>query len=88
MPSGLSETRLYLDYVEYCKEHNVEPQKASFYKSVFTNEFNYGFHIPKKDQCDFCIQHKNKLAEERERSEEEYNLHLIRKEEARDHKKK
>uniref|UniRef100_A0A6P7GSZ8 Uncharacterized protein LOC114346386 n=1 Tax=Diabrotica virgifera virgifera TaxID=50390 RepID=A0A6P7GSZ8_DIAVI len=87
LPSGLSETRIYMDYLEYCKEVNVEPEKFSFYKSVFVSEFNYGFHTPKKDQCDFCTQYKNKSDEDKVKDEEAYKVHLARKEEAREHKK-
>ncbi|CAG5022557.1 unnamed protein product [Parnassius apollo] len=83
---GLSENRLYLDYVEYCKERQVVPEKASFYKFIFTNEFNYGFHRPKKDQCDHCIQFKNRPEHEQQLHKEEYDLHIIRKNEARKHK--
>ncbi|CAK1579940.1 unnamed protein product [Parnassius mnemosyne] len=86
LPSGLSENRLYLDYVEYCKERQVVPEKASFYKFIFTNEFNYGFHRPKKDQCDHCIQFKNRPEHEQQLHKEEYDLHIIRKNEARKHK--
>ncbi|KAJ8969912.1 hypothetical protein NQ314_001529 [Rhamnusium bicolor] len=52
LPTGLSENRLYLDYKEYCAEIGVAPEKASFYKHIFTSEFNIGFHRPKKDQYD------------------------------------
>lgn len=49
--------------------------------------FNLGFHRPKKDQCDYCIGYKNKDATDQEVYREEYDLHLLRKGEARDHKR-
>lgn len=87
LPSGLSENRLYQDYLKYCEEHNETPVTSSFYKHIFTTEYNYGFHRPKKDQCDYCTEFKNKSEEEKLKSLHDYELHILRKEEARDHKK-
>ncbi|KAF2895851.1 hypothetical protein ILUMI_10326, partial [Ignelater luminosus] len=41
---------------------------------------------PKKDQCDHSTEYKNKATADQKRTREEYHLHLLRKEEARDHK--
>lgn len=83
--SDLSENRLYIDYVEYCNERQVVPEKASD-KSIFINEFNYGFHRPKKNQCDHCIQFKNRPEHEQQLHNEEHDLRIVRKNEAREHK--
>lgn len=61
LPTGLSENHLYQDYLNYCEERQVPHVTSSFYKHIFTNKFNYGFHRPKKDQCDYCAQFKNKF---------------------------
>lgn len=86
LPSGLTENRLYQDYLKYCEEHQATPVTAYYYKHIFTSEFNYSFHRPKKDQCDYCAQFQNKSEDEKLRSQNEYKLHIIRKQEARDHK--
>lgn len=87
LPSGLTENRLYQDYVKYCEEHEVTPVSAYYYKHIFTSEFNYGFHRPKKDQCDYCTQFKNKTSDEKLQEQKNYDLHMTRKIEAREHKK-
>lgn len=86
LPPGLSEKRLYSDYLEYCKDKDSNPVSFHFYKYIFTSEFNYGFHRPKKDQCDFCTQYHNKTEEEKIKTKEEYDLHIVRKIEAREQK--
>lgn len=87
LPSGLSENRLYQDYINYCEENGALPVSSYYYKHIFTTEFNYGFHRPKKDQCDYCAQFKNKSPEEKLQEQSNYELHLIRKTEAREQKK-
>lgn len=84
--TGLSENRLYLDYKDYCAELGVVPEKASFYKHIFTSEFNIGFHRPKKDQCDYCAEFKNKNDDEKLKMQDNMNAHLARKIEAREAK--
>lgn len=87
MHSNLSEKRLYEDYKLFCQDRDVVPEKFSFYRNVFTTEFNLGFHRPKKDQCDLCTKFSNSGEQEKLSLQEDYDLHLIRKQEARDHKK-
>lgn len=86
LPPGLSENRLYHDYLKYCDEYNAEPVSSYFYKHIFTTEFNYSFHKPKKDQCDFCAQFNNKSEAEKLQDQQNYDLHMVRKQEAREHK--
>ncbi|XP_050311108.1 uncharacterized protein LOC126746777 [Anthonomus grandis grandis] len=86
LPTGLSENRIYLDYKDYCAELGVVPEKASFYKHIFTSEFNIGFHRPKKDQCDYCAGFKNKNDEEKIKMQDSMDAHLARKTEAREAK--
>ncbi|VEN46923.1 unnamed protein product [Callosobruchus maculatus] len=87
LPSGLSENRLYLDYKDYCAELGVTPEKASFYKHIFTSEFNIGFHRPKKDQCDYCTEFDNKNDDAKMEMQNDMTAHLARKVEAREAKK-
>jgi hypothetical protein len=60
---------------------------SSFYKHIFTSEFNYGFHRHKKDLCDYCAQFKNKSDDEKLECQHDFNLHILRKQEAREQKK-
>lgn len=87
LPTGLSENRLYQDYLKYCEELQVPPVTSSCYKHIFTSEFNYGFHKPKKDQCDYCAQFKYKSEDEKLECQHSFELHILRKQEAREHKK-
>lgn len=87
LPSNLSEKRLYEDYKLFCEDRDVVPEKFSFYRNVFVTEFNLGFHRPKKDQCDLCTKFSSLGEQEKLPLQEEYDLHLIRKQEARDHKR-
>lgn len=41
----------------WCDENNVPKAKESAYRNVFVNEYNLGFHRPKKDQCRLCVAH-------------------------------
>lgn len=38
----------------------TNPVKLSMYRNIFNSEFNLGFHKPKKDQCDQCMEFKAK----------------------------
>ncbi|KAF2885173.1 hypothetical protein ILUMI_20999 [Ignelater luminosus] len=51
-------------------------------KHIFTTEFNYGFHRPKKDQCDFCTKYTTFNEESKTTLQEDYDLHLLRKQES------
>lgn len=86
LPQGLSETRLYEDYKRYCEELNVVPEKFSYYRQIFVTEFNLGFFRPKKDQCDFCTKFEGLDNEGKLSLQEQYNDHIKRKQESRDHK--
>ena len=49
---------MYDLYKEKCSKENINPEKYHYYHRIFTTEFNLGFHIPKKDKCDTCEEHK------------------------------
>ncbi|CAG9765767.1 unnamed protein product [Ceutorhynchus assimilis] len=87
LPPNLSEKRLYEDYKLSCEDRDVVPEKFSITRNVFVTEFNLGFHRPKKDRCDLCTKFSSLEEQEKFPLQEEYDLHLIRKQEARDHKK-
>ncbi|ESO84719.1 hypothetical protein LOTGIDRAFT_168383 [Lottia gigantea] len=54
LPNGLSIALLYDKYAQRCREISREPAKLHMYRHIFNNEFNIGFHMPKKDRCDAC----------------------------------
>ena len=56
---GLNLTEMYRMYCEECSASGRPAAKKWAYDEVFHNEFNLGFHRPKKDQCDFCVKYKN-----------------------------
>nr|CAI5864942.1 unnamed protein product [Callosobruchus analis] len=46
------------------------------------------FHVPKKDQCDFCVGFHNSIDEEKKNLQTEYDLHIEEKELSRQEKEK
>nr|CAH7713970.1 unnamed protein product [Callosobruchus chinensis]CAH7767792.1 unnamed protein product [Callosobruchus chinensis] len=58
------------------------------YFNIFKEEFNISFHVPKKDQCDFCVGFHNSTDEEKKNLQTEYDLHIEEKELSRQEKEK
>jgi hypothetical protein len=54
----LSLEKMYDMYVENCHKYHLNPLKKSMYRTIFKEEFNIGFHVPKKDRCDLCEEFK------------------------------
>ena len=84
--------RMYQLYVEQCKGKIPEKEVVSHavYRKLFNEEYNFSFHIPKKDQCALCINYyrnkdQNTLTME---MKDEYEKHQSRKIKAREEKKK
>ncbi|CAG9571813.1 unnamed protein product [Danaus chrysippus] len=50
------------------------------YARIFNNEFNIGFFLPKKDQCDQCEAYKNAVNDDKKELEDAYHLHQEEKE--------
>lgn len=55
---NLSINKMYELYKELCSSLKIIPEKNHLYRNIFNTEFNLGFHIPKKDKCDICEEHK------------------------------
>ncbi|XP_048240747.1 uncharacterized protein LOC125374054 [Haliotis rufescens] len=49
--------KMYELYKERCAADNKEPVSSSLYRNVFNKEYNFSFHVPKKDQCSLCQQY-------------------------------
>ncbi|XP_072375150.1 uncharacterized protein [Diabrotica undecimpunctata] len=50
---------LHRDYLKSCEEKQRPAANYHMYRKIFEEEFNIAFYIPKKDQCDLCLQFKN-----------------------------
>ena len=88
LEEGLSVNAMYRLYCDWCREENVNPASAFVYRKVFNTEFNLGFWIPGKDQCDTCTLYNAKVKTKTNKAEddEEYEQHQKRKTQAREAK--
>lgn len=78
----LNISRMYDLYVEHCtKEVNVKPLSLSMYRTIFNNEYNLDFLLPKSDRCDLCEEYKMSSKENRLTEEliAKYEYHLLNK---------
>lgn len=73
--------RMYRQYQEWAPLHGVERLASDdTYREIFTTEFNLGFFMPKKDQCETCNKWKNASGqEERRLMVNDYGIHLQNK---------
>ncbi|VEN64043.1 unnamed protein product [Callosobruchus maculatus] len=85
---GKSVADLHRDYVELCTDLNKPFVNYLMYFNIFKEEFNISFHVPKKDQCDFCVGFHNSIDEEKKNLQTEYDLHIEEKELSRQEKEK
>lgn len=55
--ADLNITRMYQLYLEHYKEELPEKEIVSqaVYRKVFSEEYNFSFHVPKQDQCALCV---------------------------------
>lgn len=71
---------MYKLYEQFCAEKMVKPEKISFYRYIFTTEFNLSFHRPNTDTCDKCDRLKITIdhgtPEQKRQAEIEKELHL------------
>lgn len=58
--ADLNITRMHQLYLEQCKGEIPEKDivSQSVYRKVFNEEYNFSFHVPKKDQCGLCISYQ------------------------------
>ncbi|KAK3916516.1 Endo-alpha-N-acetylgalactosaminidase [Frankliniella fusca] len=88
-PHIKSVERMHRIYVIWAKRQNIEKiATLSTYRKVFNQEFNLGFFMPKKDQCETCNKWKNcKDQAERRKMVKDYATHLKNKKLVRQLKK-
>lgn len=87
---SLSLSKMYDLYLEYCRENNLTSEKKWLYCQVFNEEYNIGFHKPKKDLCDICSEYDLRKQENIVSGdlEEKYRKHIEAKLSAREEKLK
>lgn len=71
--------RIFLQHREKIKSLNPKPS-ISVFRSIFSKDFNLGFHHPKKDKCKLCESRKDKDFIETETSQKAFEEHLKMKE--------
>jgi hypothetical protein len=73
---------MYQLYLEQCKGKIPEKDivSQSVYRKVFKEEYNFSFHVPKKDQCGLCISYHQ--------AKDEGNLTPVLKEEYENHQER
>ncbi|XP_028136093.2 uncharacterized protein LOC126892938 [Diabrotica virgifera virgifera] len=87
LPPDLNISKMYRLYKTYCSDNNINTIASyAIYREVFNNEFNLGFFIPKKDQCDFCNKLSNSSPSEKEELRSAMEAHLKNKDLSRANK--
>ena len=54
LDSSLNISKLYDLYKEQMAKKDKSPVKLSYYREIFSTEFNPAFQRPKKNRCDVC----------------------------------
>ena len=75
-----SYNKMYKVYAEYARERSKNPVSRQVFTEILINS-NIEIHHPHKNQCDTCVGHDTGNV-----SEEDYQLHLKRKDEGRNAK--
>lgn len=77
---GLTIAEMHRHYSAERSAMKMPPANYDTYARIFNTEFNIGFFLPKKDQCDQCETYKNSPNDEKEKLEDAYLLHQEEKE--------
>lgn len=79
---------MYDLYKQKCQKEERTPVRYWLYDKIFGNEFNIGFHHPKKMFVHFVTRMKNYPQRTRVKKIHEHEKHLERKQNAREQKAK
>ena len=84
----LSISHMYRLYREKMMLENKGIAKEHLYSDVLVNEFNLRFHMPSKDACDTCKNFEQRRQQSTlcKSDQNEFDLHIKRKAQARDWK--
>lgn len=74
---------MYKLYVINQNQNGKECVLQHVYYDLFNHQHNIGFFQPKKYQFTICVGWTNKTTEEKEASREEYDTHILAKEQCR-----
>ncbi|CAG9772257.1 unnamed protein product [Ceutorhynchus assimilis] len=81
LDSKLSIAKMHSLYKEECEKDSSIPVSLITYRRILCNNYNYSFYVPKKDQCQICMQYKTcKELEKKKQLENNYQSHVLRKE--------
>lgn len=82
-PIWRSKMHLYKVYSEkWCNEKDISPVSTALFSNIF-DDMNLSIFVPKKDECSTCVARNTGNL-----NESEYELHQLKKTEARDEKSK
>lgn len=74
--SNLSISEMFALFKE---KHPAHVIKESIYRRIFVTEFNLDVHVPKKDRCNLCEEHKMAVQEKIPLDEDKYQNHVFAK---------
>ncbi|CAH0558805.1 unnamed protein product [Brassicogethes aeneus] len=74
LESTLSVKKMYDLYLIYCESKQITPVKLSMYRFIFNTNFNYSFHVPKKDVCEKCATYYTIKAENNLKNSDELDM--------------
>jgi len=88
--SDLSINKMYELYQEECNAKGNQSVSRGVYRKVFNENYNYSFHVPKKDQCAKCAAYNQAKLEDSvsDKMKKEYKIHQQNKKDAREEKDK
>lgn len=79
-------SEIYRDYQKERLEANLPYCNLVMFTKIFNEEYNIGFFVPKKDQCDLCVSFQNAEGSEKESLSEKFNSHQKEKQLSRKEK--
>ncbi|XP_069357325.1 uncharacterized protein [Maniola hyperantus] len=70
-------TNLYKLYKQHYVDQDVDVVSDRIFRKIFQDNFNIGFHVPKKDKCLKCLQYKNNNNPEKQKEKEEHEIEKV-----------
>lgn len=62
---------LYCAYKKRSEDNGVDFVSEKVFRKIFTDDFNIGFHVPKKDKCIKCLKYASDPAKTKEKTDHE-----------------
>lgn len=85
--SSLNVTTMYSLYRKRCEDEGKTMASEAIYRKVFNENYNLGFHRPRKDQCRICVAYHNAPDNDKKTLESEFRSHIRAKDLARSEKR-